>query len=556
VIRTVTFLLFVLLIQPVFAIQVPSNLDFEALRTIPVLDNGRHKPFDTFAGESIRKITGKWKYEGNSPSALVLSMLTSHDWLHEQCIRIDYMPLKEALGFDVNQQFFNYHAITDNPHFRELANRTFQKHSSQQELNPLETEMGELIHKLNLLHALITGEAVKIVPPPPGSPDEADWLPIADPQGYSAETQTELRNMFSTVTAAFTTADNAQFQQAVQNLKAKLSTLNPEAYQYAHHLELEIFYNDSRPFLYSWVLYLIAFLIFLTWYSFPNKPLWWSGYGFAIAGFLLHSYGLIVRAIISGRAPVSNMYESVIWVGWGIVATAIIFDLLYRRHWFMTTASALGVGFLILADILPFDPNIEPLVPVLRSNYWLIIHVLTITLSYSIFALGMALAHVILAIYFYMPKRRDLLSELSLFLYRIIQVGVVFLFAGTVLGGVWAAESWGRFWGWDPKETWALISLIGYLAILHARYTGWMRDFGTAVCSILGFWLILMTWYGVNFVLAVGLHSYGFGSGGGTYVMGYLLAEVLFLTGVALKYKTMNATVNAAINADETESLA
>ena len=94
------------------------------------------------------------------------------------------------------------------------------------------------------------------------APDEADWLPIADPQGYSAETQTELRNMFSTVTAAFTTADNAQFQQAVQNLKAKLSTLNPEAYQYAHHLELEIFYNDSRPFLYSWVLYLIAFLIF------------------------------------------------------------------------------------------------------------------------------------------------------------------------------------------------------------------------------------------------------------------------------------------------------
>ena len=123
-----------------------------------------------------------------------------------------------------------------------------------------------------------------------------------------------------------------------------------------------------------------------------------------------------------------------------------------------------------------------------------------------------------------------------MFLYRVLQVGIVLLAAGTIFGGVWAAESWGRFWGWDPKETWALISLLGYLAILHARYTGWLRNIGTAVSSILGFWLILMTWYGVNFVLGTGLHSYGFGAGGGWYVLGFLLFESFFLIAFAARY--------------------
>ena len=109
-------------------------------------------------------------------------------------------------------------------------------------------------------------------------------------------------------------------------------------------------------------------------------------------------------------------------------------------------------------------------------------------------------------------------------------MGVILLAAGTILGGVWANESWGRFWGWDPKETWALISLLGYLALLHARFIGWVKDFGLAVGAVLCFMLIVMTWYGVNFVLGRGLHSYGFGAGGGQWITLYLIAEFVYLS--------------------------
>jgi cytochrome c-type biogenesis protein CcsB len=341
------------------------------------------------------------------------------------------------------------------------------------------------------------------------------------------------------VISAFHHGDANEFEEksiSFKNLLAQLNT-DPQIYPAAANIEREIFYNESRPFLNAWIIYMVGFFGFLLSFFFKQaRWLYWTSLAFAFGGFIFHGWGLLLRGIIAGRPPVSNMYETVVFVGWGVLLFALIFELIYRRRWYATVGSFCGVGFLILADILPFDPNIEPLVPVLRSNYWLIIHVLTITISYSAFALAMGLAHVNLFVYFYRPNSKQLLRELSLFLYRVLQVGVVLLASGTILGGVWAAESWGRFWGWDPKETWALISLLGYLAILHARYTGWIHDFGTAIGSILGFFLVLMTWYGVNFVLATGLHSYGFGAGGGEYVIGYLVVEFLFMGVVSIKY--------------------
>jgi cytochrome c biogenesis factor len=120
--------------------------------------------------------------------------------------------------------------------------------------------------------------------------------------------------------------------------------------------------------------------------------------------------------------------------------------------------------------------------------------------------------------------------ESAQLIYRVMQVGILLVGIGTVLGGVWANESWGRFWGWDPKETWALITFLGYLVIVHLKHAKWMDNFGLAVGSVLGFLLVLMTWYGVNFVLGRGLHSYGFGSGGIVWIIYYLIFEVLFLT--------------------------
>ncbi len=535
------WLLFSFIVANVFSLQAvepPNHFNFEHVRNLPVLNNGRVKPLDTYAGESMKTITGRWRFEKNDHVAMLFSMMAFPEWTEERMVRIDYLPVKEELGFDTSRKYFTYNELASNGRLQQWFERIGNKPSK--EWNRLESEIGSIFHQLSLFQDIMNGKALKIVPPPPGSDEEADWFLVSNITGYPQDSVDSIRAVYSQLLTAVRQGNESAFERAGLQLKNQLAALNSELYPAPKEMNREIHYNHFRPFLKSWIFYLLAFLLFLFSFAVPKRALYWSAMGVFCVGFGLNVYGLLLRSLVSGRPPVSNMYESVIFVGCGIIAFALAFELVYRERWFATVASALGVGMLILADLLPFDPNIEPLVPVLRSNYWLIIHVLTITLSYSAFALAMGLAHVNLGIYFYLPHRRDLLGKMSLFLYRVLQAGVVFLFAGTVLGGVWAAESWGRFWGWDPKETWALIALLGYIAILHARYAGWLYNFGTAICSILGFWLILMTWYGVNFVLATGLHSYGFGSGGGMYVLGYMIAEVIFIILVAVKYKMTN----------------
>jgi ABC-type transport system involved in cytochrome c biogenesis permease subunit len=154
----------------------------------------------------------------------------------------------------------------------------------------------------------------------------------------------------------------------------------------------------------------------------------------------------------------------------------MVLELIYRRGAIALAAGLVSTLGFVLADQLPltFSPSIQPLQAVLRSNYWLIIHVLTIVSPYAAFALAWGLGNFNLALILYAP-RRDLIEALSWFCYRAIQVGILLLFLGTMLGGFWAAESWGRFWGWDPKEVWALVALLCYVIPLHARYTGWVR---------------------------------------------------------------------------------
>ncbi len=529
------------------AIEPPRQIDFDSVRDIPILEGGRHKPLDTFAGETLREITGRWNFNKTDPLAYLFAIMTSEDWYREPLVRIDYLPLKEILGVDSSVKHLSYAEISSNPHFQEWIPRVSQKVEREEKLNRLENEIATLYHKLMLFQDIQQGNLLTLIPPSQQEMEaqnltieqmkEAAWLTIQHPHGYPEEIQKGIQDTFTALLAAVRSDNGADFARYGEQLRTQLAQLNPQLYPPAIDIAREISYNHTRPFLKSWIYYLLAFLLFLLALNFQSsKTLYWGSMGVVLVGFAYNSWGLVLRSMVSHRPPVSNMYESVVFVGWGIILFALIFEAVYRERWFGIAASILGVGTLVMADILPFDPNIEPLVPVLRSNYWLIVHVLTITLSYSAFALGMGLAHINLGIYFYLPHRRDLLSKLSLFLYRTLQVGTLLLAAGTILGGVWAAESWGRFWGWDPKETWALISLLGYMAILHARHTNWVADFGTAVCAVVGFWLILMTWYGVNFVLATGLHSYGFGSGGGIYVLGYMILETLFLFGVAYKY--------------------
>ena len=245
--------------------------------------------------------------------------------------------------------------------------------------------------------------------------------------------------------------------------------------------------------------------------------------------------GFCMRVMISGRAPVTNMYESVVYVGFGVAAIGLILELIYRKRLIAVAAAAVSTVALILADNCPsvLDSSLQPLQPVLRNNFWLVVHVMSITLSYAAFALAMGIANITLGYYFVRSKNRPAIDALSQFTYRALQVGVVLLATGTFLGGMWAAYSWGRFWGWDPKEVWSLIALLGYLAVLHARFAGWVKHRGLAVLAASCFALVIVAWYGVNFVLGAGLHSYGFG-GGGKLFMGSLVGVQSLYIAVAL----------------------
>jgi ABC-type transport system involved in cytochrome c biogenesis permease subunit len=200
--------------------------------------------------------------------------------------------------------------------------------------------------------------------------------------------------------------------------------------------------------------------------------IYWGAIGLFTTGLSIQAYGFIVRMQIAGRPPVTNMYESVIWVGFGIAAIALLFELNTRARYYLLAAAPLSVLCLVMADSLPavLDASINPLVPVLRDNFWLSVHVPTITLSYASFALAMGLGHILLANYAFTPQAQSRISSLSKLNYRVLQVGVLLLTTGVILGGIWAHFSWGRFWGWDPKETWALIALF---AILHRCMGDW-----------------------------------------------------------------------------------
>jgi ABC-type transport system involved in cytochrome c biogenesis permease subunit len=210
----------------------------------------------------------------------------------------------------------------------------------------------------------------------------------------------------------------------------------------------------------------------------------------------------------------------------------MIFEYLYRRRFVLLAGAAVSVLCLIVADMAPtiLDSSLQPLEPVLRSNMWLTVHVLTINLSYSALFLAWGLGNIGLA--FLLAGEAETTERMRSFvqsIYRSVQVGVVLLAAGTILGGVWADYSWGRFWGWDPKETWAFITLMGYLAVLHGRLVGWVKNVGMLVAAVLSFNLVIMAWYGVNYVLGAGLHSYGFGAGGVQYVGAFVIVNLIFV---------------------------
>jgi ABC-type transport system involved in cytochrome c biogenesis permease subunit len=556
--------LLLLLLLPALSSPLAAGPELDPLRRIAIQEGGRTKPLDTFARETARRVTGARAFGAESvkygpglksrmdPVEWLLAMLVDPEtWRAESFIRVTHAGLREATNLPDGKDHFSYNELVEHKPFLDAAEKVHAKLRVDQEakLDPIEREISTLYDTLGVMNGLFSGDAWRMVPHP--EDPKATWYSLRELGEVQAPEIGRVKTLVYALVATYKDGDRGAMGDAASALGRRLAEMAPTVYPVEKTLRTEVHYNLFKPFRTAWALYLLAFLAFLTSFGAPSRWLPKAGYVFLVGAFLVHAYGMVLRMYISGRPPVTNMYESVIWVAWASVLFALVFELIYKARFFATCASAVAVVSLILADNVPIlDGSIDPLVPVLRDNMWLTIHVLTITLSYGAYFLAMAIGHVNLGLYFFAPGKGALLRMLSDFLYRCLQVGTLLGIAGTLLGGWWASYSWGRFWGWDAKETSIFVAIMFYLAILHGRMIGWLRDFGTAVASVLGFLGVLWAWYGVNFVLGVGLHSYGFGSGGYTYVGGFVVMELLIVAAAVLRQRARRAPVPAAPEPD------
>lgn len=285
-------------------------------------------------------------------------------------------------------------------------------------------------------------------------------------------------------------------------------------YPYVWQLKLEQAYSQLPLIQLCIALYALAGLLMMV--NGRGKSLF-------LLGFFLHTAVLLIRSAILERPPVSNMFETVIYVPW--ITSAL--SLILRTG--LPLAAAGNVVLLLLLLLTGLSQSLENVQAVLDSQYWLSIHVMMVVASYGVFLLAGLLGHLYLLAQRFEWKDAAQLRTLSQSILRCFYIGCTLLIPGTILGGVWAAQSWGRFWDWDPKESWAFISSACYLLWIHAYRFGKIRDLGLAIGSVIGLIAISFTWYGVNYILGTGLHSYGFGSGGELYYYAYLLAELAFL---------------------------
>jgi len=498
------------------------ELPVEETRSWAVLTDGRVKPIQAFADETALTLAGRKSLSGLSSLDIFWGYaLDPDDFRERDLIRVDSIDLKEQLGLDPDQRRFSFSTLMASREFQALAAQARRKSQAEEELARLESDALGVYSKLVRVADLMAGDALTIVPLPD---EDGRWSTpgkLADAESPAARAVFE---EFMSLRAAFSQRDVEAFRKASTELGLSLRQLNPSLYPAQSALDRELFYWDLNAFGKAWKLYLGAFLVLLLLGFSDSRKVYFGGLALLIAGFAFHSVGIGLRWAIAGRAPVSDMYESLVFMGWGVVAFGLVQEAAYRRRFFSLAASLMGSLCLAFAENLPIDSGINPLVPVLAHTSWLAVHVMTIMLAYSALALAMALAHVALVYQLFLPDKRSQIRTQSLLLYNTLQVGLLFLAAGIICGAVWANESWGRYWGWDPKETWSLITFFVYLAIIHARFAGWLRDFGLAAAAILGFLSVIMTYYGVNFILASGLHSYGFADGGQFYA--YLFALV------------------------------
>jgi cytochrome c-type biogenesis protein CcsB len=528
------------------AIADSSALDFKQWGLLAVQEGGRRKPVDTFAKETLIRLTGRSTYTDKNgrkwqPNNFILSaLLDTHDWKSEPMVLISSGQLIDRLGLDKTHRRFTFAQLAASPELQRIANEAQALKRAEKPLDRIQQEALSVSDRLTLFVRAMDGSALLIVPAT--ASETESWVDPSAASNYYSDAQfVSAQGQLRTAANAYVNGDAFNFSRAASQLRENLRSLSASIYPQEQKLRLEYFYNHFNAFYRAIWCYGVALVILIAAHLRQRGgALQNIGVAIAVLGLAFQAAGIVMRCMIAGRPPVTNMYESIIWVSFAVSLFGMIFFARYRAPVYLLAALPVTLIALLLVHQMPIamPSSIDPLVPVLRDNFWLTIHVLTITLSYAAFALAMGFGHILLWRYARNPAAARADAPMHFWLYRVLQLGVLLLAAGTILGGVWANYSWGRFWGWDPKETWALIALLCYIVALHGRLAGWWTRFGLAVASVVCFLAVLMAWYGVNFVLGKGLHSYGFGIGGETYVATFIVLDLLFVGFAVWRYRT------------------
>ena len=514
---------------------IAKNIDLDAIRTLPVHHNGRLKPLDTIAREIIMFINGSYTRLGIHPVQAYLALTRYESAGFVELVEIRDVGVRQELGFLKEKRFYSL-ADLQNTQLGSLADPILKKQEqNSKSLTPHDKAILEVLQQASLLSEVISAQHLM---------SAADYTFLDNnhvSKGTAGAVNTAVQEEIKKYFQSQSLAPDMQAKQAQNLIAVVRSQKVPEIFQHSlDKMNTEVFFNKAQFFFWSAILSLVFGICFFV-------PLFKNKISFKVTAVLyaipviLLTIGLGFRIYITLFAPVTNMYTTMIWVAFGVMIFSFILFILYHNYVIPgITLIASGLILLLTHQIpLILSPDLDPIVAVLRNNFWLSTHVTSITISYAAFTIAMLLGNVALVRLWLYKENEAFFKEYSHYAYRMIQLGCFLLTMGIILGGIWADYSWGRFWGWDPKETWALIADLGFLAIMHARLVGWITPFSLLAWSPVAYLLVIMAWYGVNFVLAAGLHSYGFSSGGATVMAIFVGLQIVLLIAGLIKMKTM-----------------
>ncbi len=476
------------------------NFCTDDLETFPVLAGGREKPMYVLATDSIRFISGETKVGDLSATQAFCKLSLKVFGMPLELpikVKVEHVEVKKLLGMDEKENHTTIATIEGKRGILEA------KHAEIKENNAIKKEINKVLQRYATYQAIIAGDAWSI---PTFKDDKVEFLKLSEfiNDERLASAQGKGNNPVEYL-----------FAQAKADYLAKKGD----------HYLLELKYFKLNPFLWAMLLSLGAIMLFVL----VRNPL--PGTVLTVLTIALQIAGMTIRVMISGRAPVTNMYETVMFSGFGALVLSSLISLFRKEKAFVLA----GLGYNILCLMMMkfahgmLDEGISPLVPVLRDNFWLSTHVTTVILSYAALALSWLLANSLLLKSRFGVVSSEMYRYQVDLIYTCIKFGVVMLAGGVILGGVWADYSWGRFWGWDPKETWSLIVLLVYMAILHGKYSSWIPPQRFVPLVAGAFMSVMMAWFGVNYILASGLHSYGFSEGGAIFLGTFFLLQIAVL---------------------------